>query len=147
MQRMIFTWQGCFTETLSVEHLTLWWESGWFLLSFLLIMLSFLLLCAKYSSNAVMTVISIFTVVLLYYLNFLCMSNTWPLFLLVPKRILWGGKSGWGLLSLILIKRWRLRELVIGQGWEVTESAPELRPSEFKSSSFSVMGVLSAGLS
>lgn len=39
-------------------------------------MLSFLLLCAKYSSNAVMTVISIFTVVLLYYLNFLCMSNT-----------------------------------------------------------------------
>ena len=53
-----------------------WWESGWFLLSFLLIMLSFLLLCAKYSSNAVITVISIFTVVLLYYLNFLRMSDT-----------------------------------------------------------------------
>ena len=29
----------------------------------------------------------------------------------------------------------------------MTESAPELRPSEFKSSSFPVMGVLSAGLS
>lgn len=54
---------------------TVWQESGWFLLSFLLIILSFLLLYAKYSSNAVMTVISIFTVVLLYYLNFLCMSN------------------------------------------------------------------------
>lgn len=39
-------------------------------------MLSFLLLCAKYSSNAVITVISIFTVVLLYYLNFLRMSDT-----------------------------------------------------------------------
>lgn len=47
-----------------------------FLLSFLLITLSLLLLCASYSSNAVMTVISIFIVVLLYYLHFLCMSNT-----------------------------------------------------------------------
>ena len=79
MQRMIFTWHRVvkfYRDNVSRAPNTVWWESGWFLLSFLLIMLSFLLLCAKYSSNAVITVISIFTVVLLYYLNFLRMSDT-----------------------------------------------------------------------
>lgn len=33
---------------------------------------------------------------------------------------------------------------MIGQGQEVTESGPEVRSSELKSSSFSVLGMLSA---
>lgn len=44
----------------------------------------------------------------------------------------------------VLMKRLRLRDLVIGQGQEVTESGPEVRSSELKSSSFSVLGMLSA---
>lgn len=86
------------------------------MLSFLLITLSLLLLCASYSSNAVMTVISIFIVVLLYYLHFLCMSNTLTTVSFSSQNNPVRRGFRVGLLSSVLIKGPRLRELVTSQG-------------------------------
>lgn len=76
-----------------------------------LLILSFLLLCARYLSNAVITA------AFLYHLNFLLnVSNTWATTSFSPQTnpVRKGTRVGIIILR-VLMKRLRFRELVIGQ--------------------------------